>query len=47
MLLKLGRDVASNEIYQMVPILILLWLSKIKLITIIFATKQGKIPGVI
>ena len=41
MLLKLGRDVAPCEIFQMVHILMLLWKHAR------FQTQQGKIPGLI
>ena len=51
MLLKLGRDVAPYEIYQMVQILMLLCnmlgssLLPLQNEILPFATQQGKLPG--
>ena len=49
MLLKLGRDVAPCEIYQMEHILMLLWQHarfQVHNEILPFANQQGKIPGV-
>ena len=51
MLLKLGRDVAPYEMYQVVQIFILLWQHALSSLLLpqneilLFATQKGKIPG--